>query len=61
MLRFTDPNSKKVSNGHTTYALLEAARRGHTKIMMVMLSPLDSFQFSGADSCRRRRGSSVSA
>ena len=39
MLRFTDPNSKKVSNGHTTYALLEAARRGHTKIMMVMISP----------------------
>ena len=39
MLRFTDPNSKKVSNGHTTYALLEAARRGHTKIMMVMSSP----------------------
>ena len=39
MLRFTDPNSKKMSNGHTTYALLEAARRGHTKIMMVMSSP----------------------
>ena len=60
MLRFTDPNSKKVSKGHTTYALLEAARRGHTKIMMVMSSPWDAFQFSGADSCRRRRGSSVS-
>ena len=37
MLRSVDPNSVKIVNGNEkTYALHEAARIGHAKIMMVM-------------------------
>ena len=42
MLRFVDPNSMKIgTNNEKTFALHEAAKRGHVKIMMVMQRSLD--------------------
>jgi len=42
MLRFVDPNSAKMTVRHNvkqkTYPLHEAARRGHVKIMMVLIA-----------------------
>jgi len=39
MLRFVDPNSMKIgTNNEKTFALHEAAKRGHVKIMMVLIA-----------------------